>query len=190
MNALDEALDVTIALVGDDGIRRVVEEALSLEDDLVAVDLGTELLDSLLVTLEQLDGIVATHGVGDDAGELVLDLGKGSFELGGEADRLRDDALASRLHGGGDQVLEAVALECRYLDNRYLELLGKLLGFDGVTALLDDIHLVERDHDGNVKLHELGGQVEIALEVRGVDDVDDDVGMTVNQVIARNDLLA
>lgn len=71
-----------------------------------------------------------------------------------------------------------------------MELLGKLLGFDGVTALLNDIHLVERDHDGNVKLHELGGQVEIALEIRGVDDVDDDVGMTVNQVIARNDLLA
>ena len=190
VNALDEALDVAITLVGDDGIRRVVEEALGLEDDFVAVGPGSELLDSLLVAFKELDGIVATLVVGDGAGKLVLNLGKGRLEFGSEADRLRDDALASRLHGGGNQILEAVALECRYFDNRYLELLGELFGFDGIAALLDDVHLVERDHDGNVKLHELSGQVEVALEVRGIDDIDDDVGMTVDQIVAGDDLLA
>ena len=94
MDALDEALDIAIALVGDDGIRRVVEERLGLEDDVIAVDLGADFLDSLLVALEELDGVVAAHVAGHDAGKLILDLGEGDFELGSEADRLRDDPRA------------------------------------------------------------------------------------------------
>lgn len=82
VNALDEALDVAITLVGDDGIRRVVEEALGLEDDFVAVGPGSELLDSLLVAFKELDGIVATQVVGAAAWDLVLDLGERGFELG------------------------------------------------------------------------------------------------------------
>ena len=190
MDALDEALDIAIALVGDDGIRRVVEERLGLENDVIAVDLGADFLDSLLVALEELDGVIAAHVAGHGAGKLVLDLGEGGFKFGSETDGLRDDALARRLHGSGDQVFKAIALECRYLDDRHLELLGKLLGLDGVAALLHDVHLVERDHHGHAELHELRGQVEISLEVGRVDDVNDDVGVAVDQVIARDDLLA
>ena len=51
------------------------------------------------------------------------------------------------------------------------------------------IHHVEREHHRDAELHELHREIEIALEIRRVDDVDDAVGMRMQQEITRDDLL-
>ena len=86
-------------------------------------------------------------------------------------------------------LVDAVALERRDLDDGNTQLLGDLCGFDGVVALLGDVHLVERHDNGNAKLHELLGQIQVALEVGRVDDVDDRVNRALRQKLAGDDLL-
>ena len=52
------------------------------------------------------------------------------------------------------------------------------------------VHHVERDDHGAVELHKLQRQVQIALDVGSVDDVDDGVGIFVKDELTANDLFA
>lgn len=52
------------------------------------------------------------------------------------------------------------------------------------------VHHVERDDHGAVELHKLQRQVQIALNVGGVDDIDDGVGVFVQDELAADDLFA
>ena len=52
------------------------------------------------------------------------------------------------------------------------------------------VHHVEGEHHGDSELHELHGEIHVALDVGGIHDVDDTVGARVKQEIARDDLLA
>ena len=54
---------------------------------------------------------------------------------------------------------------------------------------MNDVHLIERHHDRHAELHELGRQIQVTLEVRCVDDVDDDVSCTLDQIVTSNDFL-
>ena len=61
---------------------------------------------------------------------------------------------------------------------------------DAAPTRGDLIHHVECDDERHVKFHELQGRVEIALDVRTIDDVDDGVGLLVEHELARDDFLA
>ena len=52
------------------------------------------------------------------------------------------------------------------------------------------VHHVQRQHHGDVQLHELHGQVEVALDVGGIHDVDDAGGLFADDELPGNDLLA
>ena len=52
------------------------------------------------------------------------------------------------------------------------------------------VHHVEGEHHGDAELHELHGEVHVALDVGGIHDVDDAVGTRVEQEVARDDFLA
>ena len=68
----------------------------------------------------------------------------------------------------------------------------RLHGVDVDRALIAQqlVHHIEREHHRHVHLQKLHGEVEIALDVRGVHDVDDRRRLAVQDEIARNDLLA
>ena len=51
------------------------------------------------------------------------------------------------------------------------------------------VHHVQRQHHGSVQLHQLHGQVEIALDVGGVHDVDDAGGLFADDELPGDDLL-
>ena len=52
------------------------------------------------------------------------------------------------------------------------------------------VHHVQRQHHGGVQLHELHGQVEVALDVGGIHDVDDAGGLFADDELPGDDLLA
>ena len=52
------------------------------------------------------------------------------------------------------------------------------------------VHHVQRQHHGDIQLHQLHGQVEVALDVGGVHDVDDAGGLFADDELSGNDLLA
>ena len=96
------------------------------------------------------------------------------------------------LLGNGDrlihQLLDARALKRGNGDDGQSDLLLQKLGVDDVARLFHRVHHVERDDDGDVDLHELGGQIEVALEVGCIDDVDDARRLFIEDEVARDDL--
>ena len=98
---------------------------------------------------------------------------------------LRRSGLLCRL----DQLLGALALDGCGLNDRNAKLLGELLDVDHVAALLDDIHHVQRDNDRDAHFEQLGGQVQVALDVGRINEVHDSVRLLVYEIVACYDLL-
>ena len=69
------------------------------------------------------------------------------------------------------------------------EALAQAFNVDAVAALLHLVHEVQRHDHRPLQLQQLHGQIEVALQIRGVDDVDDGVGRLPDDEIARDDLL-
>ena len=190
---LDQLSDVLIACIGDDGLRIVVELLLNGGDELL--DLVLHVLAEgkarlhLAVALEQLDSEpAALRRLGNIRDEL-LDLGDGVLDGAAEAVHCRSLRSLCRLLGSLDQLPGALALDGCGLNDRHAELLRQLLYVDHVAALLDDIHHVQRDNDRNAHLEQLGGQVQVALDVGSIDEVHDGLRLLIYEVITRNDLL-
>ena len=74
------------------------------------------------------------------------------------------------------------------LDDLAAELTAQLRDVDLVAVLADNVHHVDGDDHGDAKLGQLGGQVEVALEVGAVDDVQDGVRALRDQVVQGDDL--
>ena len=60
---------------------------------------------------------------------------------------------------------------------------------DLIAVLFDRVHHVERQHDRDIQLQQLCGQVQVALQIGCIYDVDDAVGLLVQQKPAGDDLL-
>ena len=190
---LDQLSDVLIACIGDDGLRVVVELLLNGGDELL--DLVLHVLAErkarlhLAVALEQLDSEpVALCRLGNVCNQL-FDLVYRIFNGVGELDACRSLTFLGSLLCRLDQLLGALALDGCGLNDRHAKLLRQLLYVDHVAALLDDIHHVQRHNDRNAHLEQLGGQVQVALDVGSVHQVHDGLRLLVYEIITRNDLL-
>ncbi len=75
------------------------------------------------------------------------------------------------------------------LDHVNAQLCGERLDVDLVAALLQQVAHVEAHDDGRAALEDLGGKVEVALEVGHVNEVDDRLGIAIDKVVTRDDLL-
>ena len=72
--------------------------------------------------------------------------------------------------------------------DRSTQLFRKLLDVDLVAVLFDDIHHIDGDDRRDPQLHDLCREVEVPLEVRAVDEVQDGIRMFTQQVVSGNDL--
>ena len=88
-----------------------------------------------------------------------------------------------------EELLDALVLKSGDHHNRAAELLGELVRVDLVAVLLDQVGHVEGNDHGQAGLDNLKRQVQVALEVGGVDNLDDDIGLAAHKVIARALLL-
>ena len=96
------------------------------------------------------------------------------------------------LLGGGDGhlsgLLAALVLQGGDLDGLAAQLLGQLVQVDLVAVLADEVDHIDGHDHGDAQLDQLGGQIEVALDVGAIDDVEDGVGLLVDQVAAGDDL--
>ena len=190
---LDQLADVLIARIGDDGLGVVVELLLNSGDELLDLVLHVlaegEARLHLAVALEQLDSEPAALRRLGNIRDQLLDLGDGVLD--GTLERTLCGCIAclGSLFCGLDQLLGTLALDGCGLNDRHAEFLRQLLYVDHVAALLDDIHHVQRDNDRNAHLEQLGGQVQVALDVGSVHQVHDGLRLLVYEVITCNDLL-
>jgi len=191
--ALDELGDVDVALVGDDALGVVVELGLRRLDVLFDVvhRLGgdAELFKHLVVALKDLDGIPAlllfrhiVHGRLFDVGNGVLDGPREGVHRHGLGALCRADSCLGCLH-------DTVALERGDLDDLAANLTGELLDVDLITVLADNVHHVDGDDHGDPQFGKLRGEIEVSLQVRTIDDVQNRVGTLGDEVVTGDDLL-
>ena len=190
---IDDVRDDAIALTGDDGLGVVVAVLLALGDQLLHASgllLGeVDEFAGVCITLEQLNGVIAALVGGNARRKVILDVVQNVLDGGVEL-VLRHLALGSSgLLDLLEQLLDALVLKSRNHHDRAAELLGKLVRVDLVAVLLDQIGHVEGDDHGQAGLDDLKRQVQVALEVGGVDNLDDHIGLAAHEVIARALLL-
>ena len=88
-----------------------------------------------------------------------------------------------------EELLDALVLKSGDHHDRAAELLGELVRVDLIAVLLDQVGHVEGNDHGQAGLDNLKRQVQVALEVGGVDHLDDNIGLAAHEVIARALLL-
>ena len=94
---------------------------------------------------------------------------------------------------GRDRLLyklgNTLALCCRNGYNGNAECTAHLLHVDRAAARAHLIHHVERQHHRHAQLEELKRQVQVALDIGRIDDVNDAVRLSVENEVPGNDLL-
>jgi len=88
------------------------------------------------------------------------------------------------------QLADALVAGSANGDNGHAQQALEQVDIDGAAVGRHLVHHVERNDHGTVELHELQRQIQVALDVGGVDDVDDGIGMLVEDELAADDLLA
>ena len=190
----DHSVDVGIALVGDDALSIVVHFLLAVLD--VLVDVGDQVLiqlqlfHDLVVALEQLDGVPAQEAVIHLALNGLFDVGNGVLHTAGKhMGQLAGLFALGSGHGSLGSCLGALALQGADLDRLAAQLGAQLLQVDLVAVLAHQVdHVHSHDHR-DAQLDQLGGQVQVALDVGAVDDVQDGVGLLLDQISTGDDFL-
>ena len=182
-----------VTLAGDDGLGVVVAVLLALGDQLLHASsllLGeVDELAGVRVALKQFDRVVAALVGGNARRQVILDVVQnvldGGIELVLRHLALRSSGLLDLL----EELLDALVLKSRDHHDRAAELLGKLVRVDLIAVLLDQVGHVEGNDHGQAGLDNLKRQVQVTLEVGGVDNLDDNIGLAAHEVIARALLL-
>ena len=192
--ALHHAADVRIALVGDDALGVVVQLGLAVLDVLLQVSgqrgVQLQFLQDPAVPLEELDGIPAQVTLLHPALDGFLNVGDGVLHAAGEhMGQLAGLPAPGQGDGPFSRSHASLALQCAHLHDLAAQRLAQLLPVDLVPVLADQVDHVDRHHHGDAQLDELGGQVQVALHVGAVHDVQDGVGLLAHQVAAGHDLL-
>ena len=91
--------------------------------------------------------------------------------------------------GGVHQLLDPLAGAGGDGDHRHPQLLGQPFHINPVPPLGHLVHKVEGQHRGSLQLQQLDGEIQIALQVGGVHDVDDAVGALADDKVPGHDLL-
>ena len=148
-----------------------------------------ELCKHLVVALKNLYRVPALLLLGHIVYGGLLDMRYRVLDNAGEG--VHGDGLCAfrRLYRGLGCKHNAVALERGYLMDLTAQLPRKLLDVYLVAVFAHHVHHVYRNDDGDAKLGELSRQVEIALKICAVHDIQDRVGTLVYQVVTRHDLL-
>ena len=143
----------------------------------------------LFVALEDLDGIPALLFLGQVVYDRLLDMRQRVLDRTREA-VLRDGlSVLCRLDRGVCRLTYTGFLQRRDLDDRAADLTGQLGNIDLVAFLFHDIHHIDGDDHRDTELRQLRGQIQVALQVRAVDDVEDRVGALSDQIVSRHDFL-
>ena len=119
----------------------------------------------------------------------LLNVGNGMLHGAGEGVHGHGLAAVGRADGLLGCQHHAVALQGGDLHHLAAQLTSQLLGVDAVAVLLHHVHHVDGHHHGDAQLGKLGGEVEVALQVGAVDDVQNGVGALLDEVVTSHQFL-
>ena len=173
------------------GIRQVVEVLHAL----LARHVLAQVVEYLGVVLQQFQGQITGRVVLGDmlvGLQVFLDMTDAVLDLVAVVDVQVAEVLAGtliHLDDGAEEFLHARTVLKRRGDHRHTEEVTERLDIHLVTAPLELVVHVQRAYHADVHIHELGGEVEVALQVGGVDDVDDHVGRLLRQMLTDEQFL-
>ena len=115
----------------------------------------------------------------------------GAVMIQGIAEVLTAGALlvAGHMDGMIHQLADALALQSGDWHHRDPQPLFQFVDQHGTAVLPDFIHHVQSQNHRNVQLHQLHGQIEVALNVGGIHNVDDALGFLLQNKPAGHQLL-
>ena len=109
---------------------------------------------------------------------------------GTEVEACRAAAVARRGDGRFDQLVDPFVFDGGDRHDRHAQLLRQASELDGAAVGAELIHHIKRHDHGNIQLDKLHTQIEIALDICSVHDIDDAVRVLVEQKIPRDDFFA
>ena len=195
--ALHHLLDKLIPGIGDQGLPVAqVVSPLILPAHRLQLRLSTAVqAESLLhqgVPLNELDGGPVCGDMGgvglvvDQLAHLVVDLvGEAVVQVVG----LHRDPHMHLIVGHLQQLLNILSRPGGDGDNGHAQGTGQSLHVDLVPMPLHLVHKIQCDHHRPLQLQQLGGKVQIALDIGGVNDVNDGVGPLPHDEVPGHDLL-
>jgi hypothetical protein len=182
--------------LGDEDVHRIPEETLDPGDRFPGggQNLVPEVCDPVGVDpLEEGDGEPASGRfvqIGIDHGQETVEVVDLALDVGAVVDL--------EVAGGGEvapvadrveEIADAVATPGDGLDDRRTQQLGEPFRVEGGALALGHIDHVEGDHHRQTELEQLHRQIEVPLEVGGVDDRNRHIGVLGHQDIAGDPLL-
>ena len=179
----NEGADGIVSAAGNDGGNIVIHGGFQLHAP-VFQGVGFHLAHAFLqqfLALQHLDGLESVGAV------FLHDLRHGFFHRLG---------VFQGLGGGGrlgqhqaDELGNAGLLQRTDGHHRAAQLAAQRGGIDADAALLQQIAHVQGNHHGQAGFHELGAQVQVALQVGGIHHVDNHVRLIFQQILAGHDFL-
>ncbi len=157
-----------------------------------------ELLLDQPVALNELAGGKARGQAGslgvvfDQVGDAMQAAVDRAAVLGLVAEVLAKRALLifGNVQGVADKLVHAGVFRRGDGDHRHAELGLHAVDIHAAAVGGDLVHHVERNDHGDAHFQKLHGQIEVALNVGGVDNVDDGLGLFLENEVARDDLFA
>ena len=189
-----QVLDELIALIRDNRLRVVLNLLLAVADVFLDVlelaDAESQLTDHVTVALEDLDRVPADGALGDQLLDRFLNVRESMLDR--SAEDVRHFGVAMRVDLGDERLGRLDAARARVgrdADDLTVQSLADAREVDRVAVFLDDVHHVHRHHHRQSEFGQLRREVEVALDVRAVDDVQDRVGVLLDEELARDLLL-
>ena len=163
---------------------------------LLCIGQRADIAFGLLVIFKQLDGKIAGRVAVAQIGSLLqvlLDFLDAMFYLVAVVDVhmavVRVVVLVALIHAddGLEEFLHTTAVGEDGGHHGHTEEASQAVGVDMVASLLGLVKHVEGAHHAHVHVYELGGEIEVALQVAAVYHVDDDIGRLVDYLSAHVD---
>ena len=145
--------------------------------------LQTQLFQGLAVPLKEFHGVPALLLLRHMGDGMLLDMGQGVLHRPGKAVEGQGPAAFRCLNGRLRRFLDAHALQGGNLHHPAAQLFPQLSGVQLVAPLFHSIHHIDGHHHGDAQLRQLGGEIQVPLQIGAVNDVQDSVRTLINEII-------
>ena len=179
--------DVSVALIRHNGLSIVIQLPFAVPD--VFFQMGQQLLVQIqfiahpLVPFEQLDGVPAQIIAGNLALDGFFNVGQGMLHAAAEyMGHIHMGVMPCQFHRFPGGLLAAQALQGADFQTGAAQSPAQFIQIQSVPVFPHQIDHIHGHHHRMAQLDQLGGQVEVTLNVGAVDDVQNGVWMLIDQI--------
>ena len=186
-----ELSNVIIALVSDDAFAIIVQLLLAHSYNFIQAlfFLLGEVQGShnLRITLKDFHGQEAFARASNFVASFFFNCLQRSLNLIGEAQIFRS-ATTSSGDGSFGSILSAFATQGRGFDNGAAQLFLQACNIQMVTIFAHDIHHIHGNGHRNTHFQNLSSQIQIAFDVRAIDQIQNSIHVIIQKIITGNNL--